>query len=309
LDRRQLIAFMLLAEELSFSRAAARLGLTQPALSLAIARLEDDLGVTLFERTKRRVELTQPGRVFLAETELTLRQMDLARAMVHKAAKGKIGRITIGFVEAAPFNVLPGIVALLRKVLPEIELVLREMVTSEQVDALEARRIDIGLMRPMFAYGRFDTAYLYKEPYVVAMATDSPLSKQASIRYDDLRNEALITTPLPKRRYLESKFKVITNAQGLSLPIVHEIHQIHAVIGLVAGGLGVAFVPESASVIAQPGVCYRPFDETNAPSSELVAAWRKEEPSAVVQHVAKLLTDLVNPAARERRCKGAAFSP
>jgi DNA-binding transcriptional LysR family regulator len=291
MDERQLAAFRLIAEELSFSRAAARLRLTQPALSMMIGKLEGQLGVRLIDRSKRRVSLTEPGKVFLRETELTLQQIELSKSMAQRAALGRIGRITVGFVEAAPFSVLPRLVAHMRRELPEIELVLREMLTTEQMEALDAGRIDIGLMRPIFASDEFESVKIFDEPYVVALPNGHFLANQSTVAYADLIAEHLIANSLPKRRYIESRFKSAVTREGLGLPIAHEVESIHAVIGLVAGGLGIAFLPQSASVIRLPGVCYKPFEEATSPRSEMRLVWRKSETSLVVLEAVQVLRE------------------
>ena len=292
MDDRQLLAFRLIAEELSFSRAAARMGLTQPALSLMLGRLEAELGVRLFDRTKRRVELTHPGQVFLEETGWTLEQMDQSKTMARRAAEGRAGRVTIGFVEAAPFTVLPIVVARIRAALPDVELFLREMVTVDQIEALHGGRIDIGLLRPMFPTPQLISTKIYEETYVFAVPASSPLAAKSELTFADVAGERLIANPLPKRRYIESRFRSLVTGQGLGLPIAHEVGQIHAVIGLVAGGLGIAIVPRSASVIQLAGVLDKPIARARQPRSELVAAWRRAERSAVVQRVAELIASI-----------------
>jgi DNA-binding transcriptional LysR family regulator len=283
MDRRQLLAFAMLAEELSFSRAAAHLGMTQPALSMLIAKLEADVGVQLFDRTRRTVSLTGPGTVFLEETRQTLRQMDVAQKMVRRAAQGKLGRLTIGFVETAPFNVLPAIVAGVRTHLPQIELVLQELVTMEQIEALEAKRIDVGLMRPMFMAGQFNSRLISSEPYVVAVHASHALAGQGKVRLEDLRSERLITTEGRKRRYVEGRLRGPLARAGVELPVAHEIQQIHAIIGLVAGGLGIAIVPRSVRVIALANVRFLEIAEPRPPTSELALVTRKGDDNPVVK--------------------------
>jgi DNA-binding transcriptional LysR family regulator len=289
MDRRQLLAFATLAEELSFSRAAARLGMTQPALSMLIAKLEGDLDVPLFDRSRRAVSLTGPGKVFWGEVRQTLRQMDLAERMVRRAAEGKLGRLTIGFVETAPFNILPTVVAGVRKHLPHIELVLQELVTMEQIEALEAGRIDVGLMRPMFRAGQFDSRLISSEPYMVAVNANHALAGRGKVRLKDLQSEPLITTESRKRRYVEGRFRGPLARAGIELPIAHEIQQIHAIIGLVAGGLGIALVPRSVKVIAIPNVRFLDIDEPRPPTSELALATRKGDDNPVVKRFRSIL--------------------
>lgn len=287
MDERELTAFAVLSEELNFSRTARRLGLTQPAVSALIARLEADLGVRLFDRTKRRVQMTSAGTVFLEETERSLHQLSLSRRMARRAAEGKVGRVTVGFVEVAPFNVLPRLIERIAEDLPEVEIVLHEMVTADQIEALEAGRIDFGLMRPMFDTDRFEWSTVYREPFHVALSERHRLAGRGELHYAELLDEALITTPTRKRRYFESRFRRLVSQHG-ALRIVHEVSQIHAIIGLVAGGCGIAFVPRSACVIALPGIVYLPLVEPHAPTSELVAVWRRGEQAKAVIGLADL---------------------
>ncbi|TCR62567.1 LysR family transcriptional regulator [Bosea sp. BK604] len=283
MDQRQLISFVTLAEELHFVRAAARLGVTQPALSQQIAKLESMLSVTLFERTKRRVALTDAGQVFLGDALVILRQFEQAAAGARRAAKGQIGRLTIGFVEASPFNVLPRLVSRLSRELPEVSLVLQEMVTDEQVEALRSGRIDVGLLRPIFNERSFGKLPLFRESYVVALPAAHPLAQAEEIALSALRTERFIVTPARKRRYVEGRFRAAFKRAGFEPQVAQEVLQLHTMIGLVGGGLGVALVPQSVSRLDLEGVIYRPLRSEDSPVAELVAAWSRERETPVLR--------------------------
>lgn len=214
MDQRLLTFFVTLAEELHFVRAAARLGVTQPALSQQIAKLEERLAVRLFERTKRRVALTDAGRVFHHDALTILRQIELATAGARRAAKGLIGRLTIGFVEASSFNILPRLVSRLSRELPEVSLILQEMVTEEQIEAMRSGRIDVGLLRPMFSEPGFGALPLFREDYVVALPASHPLAEQDSVPLAALRDERFIMTPARKRRYVDGRFRAAFRRAG-----------------------------------------------------------------------------------------------
>ncbi|MFC5397029.1 LysR substrate-binding domain-containing protein [Bosea vestrisii] len=283
MDQRQLSSFVTLAEELHFVRAAARLGVTQPALSQQIARLEETLAVRLFERTKRRVALTDAGRVFLTDALAILRQFEQAAMGARRAAKGQIGRLTIGFVEASPFNVLPRLVSRLSRDLPEVSLVLQEMVTEEQVEALRSGRIDVGLLRPMFNEPDFGRLPLLRESYLVALPVGHPLAEADSVPLSALREERFIVTPARKRRYVEGRFRAAFKRAGFEPQVAQEVNQLHTIIGLVGGGIGVALVPHSVSRLDLEGVVYRPLRDKDAPVAELVAAWSLERETPVLR--------------------------
>lgn len=257
--------------------------MTQPALSQQIARLEETLAVRLFERTKRRVALTDAGRVFLTDALAILRQFEQAAMSARRAAKGQIGRLTIGFVEASPFNVLPRLVSRLSRDLPEVSLFLQEMVTEEQVEALRSGRIDVGLLRPMFNEPTFGKLPLLREHYLVALPAGHPLAQQEAVALSALREERFIVTPARKRRYVEGRFRAAFKRAGFEPQVAQEVNQLHTIIGLVGGGIGVALVPHSVSRLDLEGVVYRPLRDKDAPVAELVAAWSLERETPVLR--------------------------
>ena len=282
MDHRQMIAFVTLAEELNFVQTAARLHITQSAVSQQIAKLEESLGVRLFDRTKRRVALTEPGKIFLVEALRALRQIETAAAMARRAATGQVGRLTIGYVETAPFAVLPPIVLAFHQAYPEVHLDLREMITSDQVEALRTGRIDIGLLRPMWDDPSLASFVLQSEPYLVALPTAHRLAALASVALEDLRDDAFLTTSPAKSRYIDERFRSLFRRLNLRPRIVQEVNQIHAIAGLVSAGLGVALVPASVAKMGLDGVVYRPLLNPDAPTSQMVAGWRKDDASPVL---------------------------
>lgn len=272
MERRQLASFVTLSEDLHFSRAAKRLRITQPALSQQIARLESDLGVRLFSRGPKHVALTDAGRVFFEDATETLRRMDMAVERVRRAAAGQIGRLTISFVEAAP--VLPALVAEYSAAVPEVTIEFREMVTIEQIEAIAEGRVDIGILRPYSLGRNLEHFVVHREPYLVALPRRHRLRVLRQVRLRDLDGEKLITRPPKKRRYIESRFRTRLDKLGVSLPVAHEVDQIHTMLGLVGAGLGIAVLPTSMAILRMEGVVYRPFAPADSPTAELAVAWR-----------------------------------
>jgi DNA-binding transcriptional LysR family regulator len=283
MDQRQLLFFVTLAEELHFVRAAGRLRITQPALSQQIAHLEDRVGARLFDRTKRHVALTEAGKVFLEEAHSILRQMEIAVRSACRAASGQTGRLTVGFVEAAMLNILPTLVAAVRRALPDVFLILQEMVTQEQMDALHSGRIDIGLLRPMFTDHNLQSVLIFREPYLVALPKEHELARCASIDIAQLRDVPFIVTLPQKRRYLETRFRAEFQRLGFEPRISQEVNQLHGVVGLVGAGLGVALVPRSASRFGLHGVVFKPLRDRKLPNAELIAAWRNDTTNAATR--------------------------
>lgn len=170
MDQRLLNSFVVLAEELHFIRASERLRITQSALSQQIAKLEHELDVQLFDRTRRRVALTDAGQSLLEEGSVALKQLTLAVDMAKRAAQGRVGRLTIGFADAAALNVLPTLTSEFARLFPEVNIILHEMISADQVEALRAGRIQIAFLRPVFDEEDLETALLLREPYVVAIS-------------------------------------------------------------------------------------------------------------------------------------------
>jgi DNA-binding transcriptional LysR family regulator len=279
MDRRQLLAFVAVAEELHFSKAAQRLRLTQPALSQQIARLEAALDVRLFERNPKRVALTDAGRVFLEETRELLRRMDRSLDLAKRAAAGRIGHLTVAFVEASPYGILPHLMLAYRRAMPSVMVTLVESLSSDQIEAIAAGRVDAGLLRPLATANGIERLKLHAEPYLVALPKTHRLAELREIPIAALDGEDLITTPPPQRRYIESRFRARFEKAGVTLNIVQEVQQLHTTVGLVGAGMGIGIVPRSVTRLRLDGVVYRPFVQGDSPDAELHLAWKRDNPS------------------------------
>ncbi|MBW9089801.1 LysR family transcriptional regulator [Rhizobium wenxiniae] len=292
MDKRLLNSFVVLAEELHFIRAAGRLRITQSALSQQISRLEQEIGVQLFDRSRRRVSLTDAGQSLFEEGSLALRQLNLAIDMAKRAANGHVGSLTIGFADAAALNVLPKLTSEFSKRYPGVNIILHEMISAEQVEALRARRIQIALLRPVFEDGDFDTALLLREPYVVAVSATHKLADCDTIRLADLSDEGLITTRRVKARYVEENFRPFLKRAGVTLRTVQEVNELHAILGLVAGGLGIALFPRSITSLQLDGVVFRPLDGKETPTAEMYIAKRSDDETMTVRRFVELAKKL-----------------
>lgn len=283
IDERTLTSFVVLAQELHFLRAAARLGITQPALSQQIARLEAEVGATLFQRSRRKVALTDAGDVFLRDAHAILGRMQQAVATAKRAAGGQSGRLSIGFVEATAFTILPQLVSSFQAASPDVALTLTEMVSTDQAAALRADRIDIGLLRPIVPEPGLTTMPLMREAYVVALARGHWLAEADAIDPADLAGERFLMTPPAKRRYLISRLGPLFRDHGFVPTIVQEVDQLPTMIGLVGCGIGIAIVPASVAKLTLDNVVYRPLAGKGAPKAELCAAWSADRASPLIQ--------------------------
>src|SRR5687768_10910437 len=180
MELRHLRYFVAVAEELHFGRAAARLRVAQPALSQQIKQLERELGVTLLARTRRRVALTEPGRLFLTEARRTLAQAASAVEVARRAAAGHAGRLRIGHVDIALWGVLPTLVRVYRERYPGVALSLRETLPARQLAALRAGELDVGIGPPPTS-GPFETAPVSADPVLLALPSGHRLAAQESV--------------------------------------------------------------------------------------------------------------------------------
>lgn len=281
MELRHLHYFLAVAEELNFSRAAERLHIAQPPLSQQIRDLEAELGVTLFERTKRQVKLTNAGQVFLEEVQQALQQVDRAVDSARQAGRGELGRLMIGFNSSATYSVLPDLLYHFRQSHPNVELVLHELTTSQQIEKLYNSQIDVGLLYLPLENDELSTLSVLKEPLVLAMPETHPLSTQSQVSMQSLRNELFI---LPPHQLGEALYRQIMNLfeqLGFVPQKVQQAVQLQTVISLVAGSVGVAIVPASLQNLQRMGVVYKYLQEYTS-EVEIAAAWRQGDTSPIL---------------------------
>ena len=300
LDARRLACFVTVAEELHFTRAAARLHLTQSALSQQIARLEAELGIALLIRANRRVALTTAGEVFLDGARATLAQGAQAAEAARRAAQGEVGRLVLAFADAAPLGVLPHLVSRFRTACPEVHLSLVEMLTADAVDAIVARRLDAALLRPMPGTESLARLVLWREPYMIALPAAHPLAAEPAVPMAALREERFVATSPAKARYIDGRLRGALARAGVRPRIVQEVNELTAVAGLVGAGVGVAFLPASATRLAMEGVAYRPLAGRDVPTAEMALAWRKGETAPTVARLVAVARTLPAPAEGRR---------
>lgn len=261
IEIRHLRYFVAVAEELHFGRAAQRLGMAQPPLSQQIRRLEQELGVELLHRTKRRVQLTEPGRAFLDEARKVIAQAETAVAVAQRAGRGEVGRLVIGFLGAATFSLLPAILKVFRQRFPGVEIELHELKAFELVQALHQGRIHVGLVRMPVHDELLSVEPILEEKLVVALPEQHPLAEKPRVAFGDLAAEAFL---LPPRQLAPGFYEQLTDlAQqaGFSLRIGPEASQLQTILNLVAAGMGITLVPESVMQMSGRGVVFKRLPE------------------------------------------------
>lgn len=271
-------SFVAVAEELHFGRAAARLNLTQSPLSRQIQMLERTLGVDLLERSTRAVRLTPAGRTFLAEAYRVLAAVESAERLTRRSARGESGLVRLGFTAASAYRALPRLVAHLRAHLPEIALVLEEMVSGEQIHALEGNRIDLALLRPSpaLADDGIDAVPLTRERLILAVPRDHPLASGKAPTLRDLDGEPFVTWSPRGGRYFIDLLDGLFEAGGVRPQVVQRVNQVHAMVALVDAGLGVALVPEGVRSIRMAHVVLRSIRLPATAQPELLLASRRD---------------------------------
>lgn len=293
MELRHLRYFVMVAEELHFGRAAARLQMTQQPLSQQIYQLEAELGVSLFHRTKRRIQLTDAGKVFLKEAHQLLLQAEQSIEKARQAARGEVGRLSIGFSGFATYSVLPKVLQTFQKRFPQVELNLEEMTTSVQIQALLKKQIDLGLMIPPVNDKSLLIELLLQEPLVVVLPETHLLAKESELALSALADEPFILVP----RHLEPGYydQCISLFQqaGFSPKVVQKASQKQTILGLVSAGMGVSLAPASIRNICRMGVVYT---NLSTPTRVYLAAvWQQQEASSVLETFLKVIREIVQP--------------
>lgn len=281
MELRQLRYFVTLADELHFGRAAKRLGLTQPPLSQAILNLERDLGVRLFDRTRRSVALTHAGKAFQEEARQTLARADRAVDHAQRAARGEVGRLAVGFLANTAYTLLPLVLRDFASGFPGVTLDLRELTIPQQLEALRRENIDVGLLRPPVTDADLAAETILEEPFVLALPAAHALCAMRRVPLQRLAGESFVMFPRTAGFVFHDLIMGFCQRAGFAPRVAQEVNQTHAMIGLVSAGLGVALVPASAQKIALAGVEYRSLREST-PLAQVGVAWRRADTSPVV---------------------------
>ncbi|SIT48845.1 HTH-type transcriptional regulator IlvR [Paraburkholderia ribeironis] len=296
-DLRQLRYFVAVAEEKHFGRAAARLSMTQPPLSQAIRALEETLGVELFARTKRSVELTPVGADLLPEVQRLLANAEGLRPLAQSLARGEAGVLSLAFVSTADYGLLPLLLRDFGTRHPRVRLELTEATSDVQADELLAGRIDAGLViapLPSRHAARLSWLPIVREPLIIAMSTDTAARVSSTAGADphaewldtpiSLRDVADAPLVIFPRRLAPGFYDIIMDCYGVAgvAPRVgQEAIQMQTIVSLVSAGMGVALVPQSLRNLRRTGVVYRPLCES-VPAIETGLVWRTGEVSPVL---------------------------
>lgn len=281
IENRLLSAFVKVAEELHFGRAAAKLNIAQPALSRQIMLLEERLDVRLFERTRRNVALTPAGRLFLDHAYKILSDVQRAMTEVRKANAGEAGRLAIGFIHSSTFGLTPEILRLFRTRFPDVELELSEMTMDQQLLALQERKIDLGISRPPISDPRLTSHLLATERFVLAVPETHPLTDQGAVHLKALAEESFVLFSQHRSQLFHSRIIAMCEKEGFVPNVVQQATQIHTVMGLVSANMGISIVPEVARNLNMPNAQFLEIID-NPPPVQVVMSWREMDRSPIL---------------------------
>lgn len=277
MDLRHLRYFLAVAEEGHFGRAAQRLHIVQPALSMQIKALEEELGGPLFVRTSRKVELTEAGLLLQTEARRTLEQAEHTRLTVQRSIRGETGHVRVGFAGNAVFSGrLTNDLRAFRRTYPDADLVVSEVAPLLQADAILAGQLDVGYTPDHSKI--HDSALMAEEVGLwhrqVAMADDHPLASQAALTIAMLVEEPLIFYDTHGAD--EPLYTALTTIMGHAPRIAHCTASTLSVLALAAAGQGLALVPDPLKHVSIPGLVYRPLDASELSANLMLISRRKE---------------------------------
>lgn len=292
MELRHLRYFVAVAEAGHVTRAAERLGIQQPPLSQQIRALEAELGVQLFRRKPRGVELTQAGEAFRAEAQAILAQVDRAVAAARRTGRGEAGHIALGFTSSASFHpVVPRTIRAYREAHPLVWLSLEESGTGELVAALQAERLDAAFVRsPIGAAAGIAIHSVLEEPMAAVLPLGHRLAAgDAPLALATLAPETFILYRRPLGPGLYDAIIAACQRAGFSPQIGQEAPRMLATLSLVAAGLGVTLVPQSMRRLRVDGVAYRTIEPAAGLVAPLNLAYRRSESAAAVRRFLALV--------------------
>ncbi len=269
MELRHLRYFVALAEELSFTRAARRLHISQPPLSIQIAQLEAEVGVTLFARTSRNVQLTASGEIFLNDVRVILDRITVACDRARAVGVGYTGRIDIGLSASHFQGPLPSAVAQYMKANPHISIVLHESKPADQLEDLRNGTIDLSVSRTPVNDGVLKSHLLFVDPVHVALHRDNPLAENSHLSLCDLSDCSFVMLRDESSAYARLLHQSCVQA-GFEPNVLQWVVEIPAVINLVAAGIGVGLVPKSVTYSGYDSVKFVQLKEGTLPSSVYV---------------------------------------
>lgn len=285
-DGRRLRLFLTVAEEGHVGRAAERLHMAQPPLSRHIQALEDELGVVLFVRTPKGMQLTEAGRVLADGARHLLALGEQTAERTRLAGQGMTGRLDVGLFGSGVLDVIPRLLARFHNQRPHVRIVLHNLTKAEQLQALRERRIAVGFNRLVPPEPDIAIETLLREPLVVALPQQHPLARHPTdeepISLSALDGVPMILYPNLPLHGLAHEVRAAFQVEGVRLHVEQEVEDVMTAVALVAAGFGAAITTRSATNLRLPGVIFRPLHSRALGTLELCCLWRRDDPSPVL---------------------------
>lgn len=280
LEFRHLRYFLALAEELHYGRAAQRLAISQPPLSVAIQQLEASVGARLFDRDSKGVRLTPAGEAFRGSAQALLDRAEDACALAREVQAGEVGRLRLGFVGSTLFNGLSAWLQAFQARHPKVEVVVVELNSQDQIDALLAEELDLGLVHTDRLPPALASAALYREPFLACLPAGHPLAALEPMPLARLSDQPFILFSRKGSPDYHARIVDICRQHGFYPRLQHEGRHWLSVVSLVAQSLGVSIVPAAFRQAGIQGAVFRPLAEAIEPSA-VFAAWRRDAPAVL----------------------------
>jgi len=285
IEFRQLRQFVVVAEELSFGRAAVRLHMSQPPLSVAIRNLEAQVGTLLIDRSRHHVRLTSAGQMFYKDAQRLLQQANMAVERARRAAEGLDGALRLSFVPSAALDVLPSIFKRFQRDYPTVHLQLTAETTSRQLEDLRKGEVDLALVvGPVYDARDLTVVDLQAQGFVVAVPKGHPLAQLRSVKVKALAAESFISFPASEGAGFVSALLGACQSAGFLPKVVQEASQMQSILTLVAGGLGIALVPAAMRMLSMKDVEFLDIADTRSPPTyRLAFAYGSGNDNPVIQ--------------------------
>jgi DNA-binding transcriptional LysR family regulator len=297
MELRHIRAFIAVAEERHFRRAAERLGMAQPPLSMQIKALERELGTLLLRRTRRSVELTESGKLVLHECRRIVADVERTVAVAERAERGEQGHLEIGFTGSSAFNpFVPRAIRTFRSRFPFVELSLAEHNTLALVEAVRSNALDAAFIRPPIETADDITIEtVLEEDLLVALPAAHPLARERALDIAALSHETFLMRPRHIGSGLTDGIIAAFHAAGVRPTLSrHAAPQMSSVLNLVAAGLGVSIVPSSMRQVLPTEVAYRPISGPIVPRAPLAIVSRTRNDSAVIANFIQLVREMAS---------------
>ena len=300
-ELRHLRYFVAVAEELNFTRAAARLHTSQPSLSQQIRQLEKDVGVKLLDRSRHHVALTNAGRIFLQQAKDVLARVEHARRLAKQAADGRAGELSVGTFPSADVRILPALRPLIAERLPDLRLVLHSRYAVEPIAGLQSGALDVAFVRGPLEADGLEGLELLREQLVIVLPSHHPLARRKRIPVRSLDDLPCIAIERSLSPALHDAAASLYREARIRMHAVSSADNVLGHLQLVQEGLGFALLPDAISAILPPGVTYRPLDCEPVPTVTVCVAWKSGNHSRLLREfveIARLCTSAAKDAPR-----------